>query len=179
MIITDAGGSILNNPNFNCSAACSTSVSANAMNEFAAKLNVVKNCGNGTGCWYASSLKYLGGSTFVNDRDGGWAGVNAKAILSDGTMLLVNVYSNSCAFNGGTVGTPLYNSVCGAIYMDINGASGPNTYGRDYFEFWITQTGIYPKGAFGDGNTCDPTSSALATSLGCAVKVLSEGAMSY
>lgn len=45
-IITDTGGSILNDPNFNSSTR-DNSTDTNAMNEFAAKLNVLKNCGPG------------------------------------------------------------------------------------------------------------------------------------
>jgi len=185
LLALDAGGSILNNPNFNCSGSssfCNTTVSANAMNDFATKLNVVKNCGTGMGCWYNSPRNYLGGNieypnydSFVNGNDG-------KAILADGTMMIVEIFSSNCGINflgSPPVDSPLYHSNCGIIGIDINGASGPNRSGRDYFLFHITKTGIYPFGIYNDGWKCEVNSSSGGTSHGCAGKILSEGAMNY
>lgn len=179
MIISDAGGSILNNGNFN-SATGDAATDANAMNEFATKLNVIKNCGNGTGCWYNSPLKLLSGTVnFSDNLENTWDGTLGKAILADGTSVRVDINNTSCTYNAGTAGTPLANSGCGAIYIDLNGASSPNTHGRDVFVFWLTQTGIFPLGTFGDGRSCDLNSVIYQTSQGCAGKVLSEGVMNY
>lgn len=60
MIIADAGENTLNNTNFN-SATGDSSTDANEINEFAAKLNVLKNCGTGSVCLvyhaYKTSLR--------------------------------------------------------------------------------------------------------------------------
>lgn len=179
MIITDAGGSIMNDPTFN-SATGDHQTDSNAMNKFAAKLNIIKNCGSDAGCWYDSALKYLGGTTsLTNNIETYWAAKYGKAVLADGTSIVININGNSCTLNAGAAGTPLTNSVCGVLNIDLNGSAGPNTMGRDYFEFYLTQTGIYPLGSFGDGKSCDTTSSTGATCTGCAGKVLTEGAMNY
>jgi len=184
LLALDAGGSILNNPNFNCSGSlCETTTSANAMNDFATKLNVIKNCGNSQGCLYASPRKNLGGSIDISNLDSEWNGIYGKAIWVDGTMMTVNIYNSNCTNNTNygspLINSPLYHSICGDIGIDINGESGPNQRGRDYFNFWITKTGIYPRGIYNDGFSCDINSSNVFTSSGCTAKVLSEGAMNY
>lgn len=182
LLAMDAGGTILNNPNFNCSgSSCKTTASANAMNDFATKLNVVKNCGNDYGCWYTTSRKYLGSGEGSPNLDFSWGTNYGKAVLSDGTIMLIDIYNNNCGDSTGAtpVGSPLYKSICGVISIDVNGVKGPNQMGRDYFEFWITKTGIYPTGSFNDGFTCYTNSASYNSSDGCANKVLSEGAMNY
>lgn len=180
LIILDAGGSILNNPNFN-SATGDAATEANAMNEFATKLNVVKNCGNSLDCWYTSSLKYLGGDVRTANLDANLSNNYGKAILADGSIIFLNIYNLNCTTTAGSAPSDslLYNSVCGALAIDINGETGPNKMGRDYFEFWIAKTGIYPVGIFNDGYSCVINSSTYSTSDGCAAKVLTDGAMNY
>ena len=180
LIKADAGGNILYDSNFS-STTNDNSEDRNAMNEFATKLNVVKNCGNSTSCWYASTLKFLGGGIHVVDLESLWNGKYGKAILADGTTMSVDINNSSCINtpNSGAAVGPLSGSVCGLTAIDVNGVSGPNQTGRDYFYFWITKTGIYPFGSFNDGYSCDINSSTTATSYGCAAKVINEGAMNY
>lgn len=181
MIAADSPqGSIAKNPNFTCSGsfvACMQTPSANAMNEFANKLKVIRNCGNGMGCWHTDSLKYLGGTATAPNFDSDNNGYYGKAVLADGTMMTVQIYNSNCTVNAGS--GSLNSSTCGVISIDVNGASGPNTLGRDTFHLWITQTGIYPAGILNDGQTCDTSSNTWATSQGCAGKVITEGAMNY
>jgi prepilin-type N-terminal cleavage/methylation domain-containing protein len=179
LLIIDNGGSILNDPNFNCSGTCNTFVSANAMNEFADKLNVIKNCGNGYGCWYTSFRRYLGGTVANSNLEADWGIQYGKARLSDGTFMMLYINDTRCNTSHGPVGNPLYGSICGEIHIDVNGATGPNQIGRDHFYFWITRNGIFPDGMNGDTYSCDISSTTLPTSKGCAYKVLSEGAMNY
>lgn len=81
-------------------------------------------------------------------------------------MILFADYGTSCTSNGGT--GPLASSVCGVIYIDVNGAKEPNTWGKDVYQFWVTKTGVYPCGSNGDAMTC--TTSGAGT--GCAATVL-------
>jgi len=181
LIALDSGGSILNNPNFNCSGSfCDTTASANAMNDFATKLNVVKNCGNDLGCWYTYPLKYLGSGTSSANLETSWNGKYGKAVLADGTMVMIYIYNSSCTDYAGTAddNSPLYHSICGWLSIDINGPANPNQMGRDYFIFWISKTGIYPVGTIHDGN-CNINGNTWFESSGCAAKVLKEGAMNY
>jgi len=167
-----------NNGNFSSLITGSDGASeANLMNAFATKLNVIKNCGSGFGCWYNSPRKFLNGSEqtpnleYYYGPDG-----YGKAILNDGTMILIDITSETCTEDKGT--GPLKNSTCGRIIVDINGAKAPNTIGRDIFYFFITKTGIVPFGAF-DHTTCEPTIADLTKNQGCTAKVLKEGAMNY
>lgn len=179
-IKADNGGSILNDSNFNSSIGGALA-GANAMNEFATKLNVVKNCGSGMGCWYTSPLKFLGGDIAAPNYDLNMDASHGKAILADGTMMLVEINNSKCTATGGIapVDSPIHGSVCGTINIDINGSLGPNQRGRDSFVFWITQTGIYPVGVLNDGNVCNINSFEWWSSNGCAGIVLSKGAMNY
>ncbi|MFA6990020.1 MAG: hypothetical protein WC197_08130, partial [Candidatus Gastranaerophilaceae bacterium] len=73
------------------------------------------------------------------------------------------------------------------------GSKAPNQEGRDTFHFFITSSGIYPKGmpddadyAYANGMPgCDPTSANVnatpreGAGRGCTSKVLLEGAMNY
>lgn len=181
MLVTmDHEGSILKCPNISSSTG-SASDSANAMNEFATKMKVLKICGSGLGCLYASPLRFLGGDKWVNNLDTTMENSFGKAILADGTMMMIDLYNQKCTYqpDSAPAGSLLYHAVCGYIQIDTNGASGPNQYGRDYFGFWIAQTGIYPFGIYSDGTSCDINSSEYSSSIGCAGKVIAEGAMNY
>lgn len=124
LILLDEGGSIMNNPDFNCSGTCHTSRSANAMNTFASKLGLIKNCGTGMGCWYTTSLRYLNGSNEVTNYDLTNNGSFGKAILADGTMMLIKINDTNCttAYGSPPVNSPIYSSICGNIKMDLNGS---------------------------------------------------------
>jgi prepilin-type N-terminal cleavage/methylation domain-containing protein len=148
-----------------------------ALNAFLTKMNFMKNCGNSMGCWYNTQRYFLGGSVDTPNLDNTWNGRYEKAILLNGSLMLLGVYSSNCTYDVGS--GPLSNSVCGSINIDVNGIKKPNKLGRDHFVFWVTQTGIYPKGSYNDGNSCNITSAAYATSWGCTQKVLSENGMNY
>lgn len=142
----------------------------NVMNAFTTKLNVIKNCGTATGCWYNTPINGLNGTPTWPTPDTSFSG--GKVILADGSLLFISNWSGTTCT--GTYGTgPLANSVCGYIYLDLNGPSGPNIIGRDFFEFWITQSGIIPRGAFGDSVNC------TGLGEGCSAKVLQESTISY
>lgn len=173
LLALDAGGSILNDPNLN-STTDTGAEDQNAMNAFATKLNGIKNCGLNPGCFKNSPIKFLDGkSNFIDNIEDWWG---SKAVFADGTSIMIDLY-RPCTANHGITGSPLNNSVCGEIYVNINGAVGPNILGRDIFGFWIAKSGIYPMGTFGDGETCNISNSSSGS--GCAGKVLTEDAMNY
>lgn len=184
MLELEEGGSILNNPNIiNSNTAVDSLMydSPKLMNDFTNKLNISKNCGNGTGCVYNTPIKYLGGSYLQAAPDSGWSGRFGKVITSSGAIMILAAF-NSCGWSisaGIPANSRLYQSVCGQILVDINGNQGPNQLGRDLFYFHIAKTGIYPMGMDNDGKTCDIASSSEATSAGCAAKVLREGSIDY
>jgi prepilin-type N-terminal cleavage/methylation domain-containing protein len=152
-----------------------TNLGAAALTKIAPYFNIIKNCGSGMGCWYNSPRYHLNkdkeGSS--DDIDTYYNTIGGKAILADGTMIFViDGLSTKCSSNSGT--GPLLNSVCGQIWIDINGYKGPNTYGRDVFAFYIAKTGVYPWGSNGDARTC----SLLGDGYGCANRVITQG-MNY
>ncbi len=157
----------------NDSSAASDLAAFNALTPY---LNIIKNCGSSKGCWYDSPLKYLGGSNYVDKYDTTFDNAYGKAILSDGTMILIDDHNGACSADKGD--GPLKNT-CGNLIVDINGAKGPNQIGRDYFLFHITSSGIYPMGSYNDNLSCETDSTALDTTNGCAAKVLAEGEINY
>ena len=67
-------------------------------------------------------------------------------LLADGTALDFYIEDNSCTLDwGATSDSPVAKS-CGIIYVDIDGPKGANIVGKDYFNFLVTSTGIYPEG---------------------------------
>jgi prepilin-type N-terminal cleavage/methylation domain-containing protein len=149
----------------------------NALNAFLTKMNYSKNCRTSMGCWYDTQRYYLGGTVANSKLDTSWVNRYEKAILSNGAMVILGIDSTSCTDDRGS--GPLDSSVCGDIDIDVNGEKGPNKIGRDYFSFWITQTGIYPKNTYNDGYSCSKTASTYTTCFGCSGKVLSENGMNY
>lgn len=105
------------------------------LNKLAPYLKITKNCENSPGCW--PDLEYKTLSSVKH-----WRNVNSRAIfvkgqLSDGTLLSIYSFGDSCS----TLGT-----ICAAYDVDINGFKPPNTEGKDGFEFYLTRTGIIPAG---------------------------------
>ena len=99
---------------------------AERMTEF---MKISKNCGiSGSGCfvdWY----KFPDGSICRScvPTEGS---TEPKFLLADGTAMLFSYYSN--------------NSV--EIIIDIDGVKGPNTLGKDHFEFNIINNELIPRG---------------------------------
>ena len=93
----------------------------------------------------------------------------ARAVLADGMLIGLDSLG-ACTFDLGD--GPLDSKVCGTVAVDVNGFKGPNRKGIDYFDFYLTTTGLYPCGAFNDGLSCDENSTTWPTSAGCTAKVL-------
>ena len=148
---------------------------ANILNQFCSKLNCIKNCGTGTGCFPDINYKTLAGNDSFNMNTAGFG----TAILADGTSLYIEDETAGCTndySDGIGAASPFYYE-CGGIVVDINGFKAPNQFGRDAFLFHVTRTGIFPYGSNNDSysNTC--VTSDLG--YGCAYKILTEGAINY
>jgi len=173
-VLTQAYNSYQADGNSMTAAFPGTDTGAVSLNKIAPYLKIVKNCGLNMGCWYDTPLYNLNGTEAgITDFDLNYNGWSGKAILADGTMIMIYDFQTNCTSNKGT--GPLLNT-CADIVIDVNGAKGPNTAGRDYFGFWITQTGIYPYGTNGDQyvNSCNLSLSGE----GCTFRVLTTG-MNY
>lgn len=184
LIQNDNGGDV-------SSIFVSTNSNTNMLNAFATQLKVVKTCtGAGGNCWYTTPLyelspNYLTGIWTSNPDS---LSTVAKAQLADGSLMMFLSYLNSCTSDKSTLndGNPLDGSVCGEIYVDINGFKGPNKWGRDVFGFWMAKKGIYPWGMIYDtsipmASWCGDATSSTTTGygIGCAAKVITENAMNY
>lgn len=158
-------------------------------NKFIAKLSVIKNCtlsqteGN---CWHNGkpNWKTLSGGQ-------GWIFTNTFSgiVLRNGSLAAFNLTAGDCNNNGFKWNG--VNAQCGHILIDVNGFKGPNTGGRDVFQFKIAKNGLFPAGsegesAYNDANPSDPwnlkckiDSADYENGKACAGKVLIEGKMNY
>lgn len=91
-------------------------------------LNVIKRCGASDEGDCETKILPLNGGAFAiySSRD------SAKYFLKDGSMIVVkpNVYDVVDSVTGETI---RMNAI--RIYVDINGAKKPNTWGKDFFYF--------------------------------------------
>lgn len=151
---------------------------SNIMDKMVPYLNIMKNCGTGTGCFPT-------GVTYRNLGTGDWVNFDTypsfyKVRLQDGTGIAAIVASTDCS---GDVGDTvlLHNSVCGAYEVDVNGFKSPNQGGRDVFAFLLTKFGIVPIGTAADNsdynfpNNCIPGE----TGEGCTAWVIYNENMGY
>ena len=99
-----------------------------------------------------------------------WICTATSNLLADGVQVNISeIWVNTnCSFNDfGTY------DACARIQVDLNGAKGPNTIGRDVFLFALKENGLFPYG-------CDDLSyCASHQGWGCACKVIRENAMNY
>ena len=151
-------------------------------NVFISKLNVAKNCGIdnalNSGCWTNQTITQLNGSTAMNFVDSG--GYFSTILTNDNISYAFQAANKNCTQDnsGGNPSSPLYNSLCGQVYVDVNGPNkGPLQYGRDIFRFWITKNGVFPMGTGRSDvyTNCSTTGSGNA----CATRIMMEGAMNY
>lgn len=107
-----------------------------------------KDCNSRNSKCFGKTYYNLKGEILSNSAD--WE-QNNKLTLPDGTsiwgglnwILIVYDYKNGYW-------------PAGNIYVDLNGSKGPNVYGKDYFQFYLTKgKGIVPCGAqiYPDDNT--------------------------
>ena len=118
----------------------------NVLNQLAPYMKINKNCGiTESGCFYMGNYKTLNGNADESiDLGGPWA----TAIIADGMTMAILIRSDTCTDAPGS--TPALKSVCGDIAIDVNGYKRPNIYGKDYFRFHFTKSGIIPKGTKDD-----------------------------
>ena len=139
-----------------------------AFNIFKPYLKVAKDCGveNGEGCIH------LGGyNDLTNEnRKGGYSQQKNyyKVRLVDGSSLIFR--------GGGTIMFELDADL--EIYYDVNGEKGPNTWGKDFFEFDVYNDQLKPTGALMEvpANSCGVPE---AKGWGCTAWVLYNENLDY
>lgn len=153
----------------------------NSSNVFLQYLHYSKKCNAGEpGCW-ANPTYNLNGTLTSNVSSGNLYVFSPQqtAVLSDGMLLNFCSFIASCDNAGYSLNG--VNMSCGRLQVDVNGFKGPNTYGRDIFEFYVTDRGPIPSGANGILTTgiCDPTVTTDINGLACTAKVLNDGVENY
>lgn len=149
-IANDNGGSILGTFSSNTSIK----------NLYLNYLSTIKNCdyGASTGICWATTTKYIDG-TIKTDM---WN--STGIVLKDGSTIMFSVDANCQTTSSGT---PMGQSTCGNISIDVNGLKPPNTFGKDMYMVHILQNRILPFGTQGDSfqNKCPGT--GWDSGLGC------------
>ena len=136
-------------------------------------LNNVKECGRDATC-ITQKIYTLSGKDF-NAANMNYSGYR-KLVTADGVQISIdNNISRSCTLGFDT------RDGCVGILVDINGHKKPNKLGRDVFEFMLKEDGLFPRGCAVSNCAAKPGSSAtyFQDGIGCACKVLREGAMNY
>lgn len=116
---------------------------------------VVKTCGTTTGeeCFAKFDDNY-DGSAKTTTRWTSDINPQYKFITADGMSFCIGSFETNCKTNRGFAAapeSPTYNSVCGFVYVDVNGSKKPNNLGRDVFMFYITSQKnplLYPRSGF-------------------------------
>ena len=71
-------------------------------------------------------------------------GIRRLVVLSDGVIVDIRAYTGLCNFQYSAI-----KNVCGAISVDLNGATPPNRNGEDLFDIFITRDKLVPEGIDG------------------------------
>lgn len=116
---------------------------------------VVKNCSlaTGQGCFSADTNYNYDGSNSVYDHFDTWT--EYKFVTADGIAFRLINYQNNCGNSWSTGKANNMSQTCGYINIDVNGAKGPNNYGKDTFWFFITNGKgplLYPYGGIDDNH---------------------------
>lgn len=127
--------------------------------EFAKYFKLAKDCGfsnfanEETRCFSDYYHSYYDGSDPENDMSPIMSG-KYSFITADGFSMSFYSWGDKCTNGGYPLHPgPDYNTsqVCGDILIDVNGFKGPNNFGRDIYEFSITNgkgPALYPQGGY-------------------------------
>ncbi len=140
-------------------------------------LNVAKNCGTSSGCWYDDTIVSLTGSPSYGNIN---SSIFSKMVLNDGSMIAFATRSGNCSAVRGTSAS-LQNS-CAIAFIDINGNQPPNTFGKDVFYFVLTKYNVVPMGSTFDTTYTFEKYCKTGTSsygLGCTAWVIYNENMDY
>ena len=104
-------------------------------------------------------------------------GGNNNNFATDRTMYKIVLTNGTTIYIRGNNGTTSANAV---FYVDTNGKSSPNTWGKDLFQFSARPDGLYPTGHPSKSSETTATSCHKEGSgFGCAYYVLNNGNMNY
>lgn len=109
-------------------------------------------------------------SSYISLIDGGSVAIKTNSTRCDGIISAVD---------------GIERPYCGNVYIDINGASMPNTLGVDVFGFYLSEKTLIPMGFFGDAfdfnNNClrEKPKAKDTNGLACSAWVIKNKNMEY
>lgn len=125
--------------------------------EFVQYFKVVKDCGTpaNKGCWSQATNQDFDG---LSDSYYAWNANSSyyKFITTDGMAFLIDITTpgvDDCGIDYSNYRTGHMSQTCGRIWVDVNGIKSPNAWGKDVFNFWITNGKgaiLYPRGGADD-----------------------------
>lgn len=171
---------------YNCSDIVCTGLSSNGFGAALAKsFKLSEECGPGlnecfSGGYVPSGWTFYYDGSNRTTASGPFTG-SYKFVTADGIAFAINYYG-ACSDNSAAA-TGSMSQHCGWIAIDTNGLKGPNSFGRDLWEFWIGNgkgiTVFYPVGGaewsafyWKTANYCNSSNPYGAE---CAGRVMEEG----
>lgn len=131
----------------------------------------LKECADEEDGCFAETVYGLNGSDITyNNRI--IANTNPGLILKNGMTMEIDLDSRTC---NGT--SPKLEDACAEFVVDVNGFNGPNTAGRDIYNFQMKENNIVPLGT-GEWDY-DGTCNTSSTGLGCAAYIMTNGTIDY
>jgi prepilin-type N-terminal cleavage/methylation domain-containing protein len=129
---------------------------------YANKMSITQKCDENDSpdnCWHPTS-------GVVKRYDGDYWALTEKfpgIKLTNGTLLLFALTYPNCDGQYSGLISPVS---CALIRVDINGFKGPNTFGKDIFDFHILQTTVSPRGGSYDNyHNCSASGDRCAYSV--------------
>lgn len=146
--------------------------------------SVARNCRTvaNQGCWPTVTKTFYDGSGSTINYEGS---SDYKFVTADGTAFDFYSSMSGCGLNSGSGAIGYMSQNCGLLDIDVNGKKGPNFFGIDTFEFFITNGKgalLYPLGGI-DTTTPWKTAAGVQTrcysenkdGVYCAGRIMEEG----
>ena len=100
---------------------------------------------------------------------------DVRVLLADGAALSLSIGTPDCSRSFYSTDIAL-SRTCGLVDLDIDGPKGPNTAGKDYFQFFVTRDGIVPRGSQGSNENI---TDCFKLGSKCTAWVIDNGNMDY
>lgn len=147
-------------------------------NLFKNYFSVMKSCADGdSSCWTCNGQRkddyFLNGKSVKATT--WWYLTRPTLVLKDGTMLNFAYISSTCTGDDNGLITGYQGTLCGGIFVDVNGCKKPNKWGRDLFNIEIQKNRAFALGPSNNNNdnlACDKDSTHTAAGFQCAENVL-------
>ncbi len=135
----------------------------------------VENCDNAkdqSACGLGAAYYFIDGSRALTIV--GSSAQTSSSLMLDGSSVMVIANGGSAVVNRGP---GVLSETYAIIYIDINGPKAPNTFGRDFFLFYLTDKNIMPAGT--EHETMWPFSGCSTKGAGCTAWVIMNENMDY